>query len=183
MLHNQTKFGNKIFCGTDDIIRTNIHWHSEPSLWPWSWCNNLSPDVILCGWLGLKHQLTNKNAITFSFFFHRTLQLMMLCYQTKFGVKWSSSLEEIAEIVIFWIYKPSLLPWHWRQWTNFSAWHSGLWCCIIISSLITNWYGYKNRGNGKNCRQLNNSYNIEAIIIIIIKVWDRNKKAWIIIST
>ena len=20
--------------------------------------------------------------------------------------------------------------WHWTQWTHFSAWHSGLWCCI-----------------------------------------------------
>ena len=60
-------------------------------------------------------------------FFHRTLRLMMLYYQTKFGCKPTSSLENTTEIVIVWIYKPSLWPWHWTQKTNFSAWHSGLW--------------------------------------------------------
>ena len=62
------------------------------------------------------------NAVTK--FFHRILQFMMLYYQTKFTCKETSSLEDIAEIVIFWLYKPTLWPWHWRQWTNFSAWHS-----------------------------------------------------------
>ena len=52
-------------------------------------------------------------------FFHRTLRLMMLYYQTKYGCKWSRSLEDTTEIVIFWLYKPSLWPWHWTQWTNF----------------------------------------------------------------
>ena len=63
-------------------------------------------------------------------FFHKTLRLMMLYYQTKFGCKPTSDLEATTEIVIFWLYKPSLWPWNWTQWTNFSAWHSGLWCCI-----------------------------------------------------
>ena len=70
-------------------------------------------------------------------FFHRTLWLMMQYYQTKFGCKWTSSLEDIVKMVIFWLHKPSLLPWHWTQWTNFSAWHSGLWCCITIPGLVT----------------------------------------------
>ena len=56
-------------------------------------------------------------------FFHRTLQLMMLNYQTRFGCKWTSSLEDIVEIVIFWLYKPMLWPWHWRQWTNLQQRH------------------------------------------------------------
>ena len=72
-------------------------------------------------------------------FFHRTLWLMMLYYPTKFGCKYTSSLGEIAEIVIFWLYMPLLWPWHWRQWTNFSAWHSGSWCCMTMPSLITKW--------------------------------------------
>ena len=29
--------GNKMFCDSDNIIQTNIHWHFEPSLWPWPW--------------------------------------------------------------------------------------------------------------------------------------------------
>ena len=71
------------------------------------------------------------------FFFHRTPWLMMLYYQTKFGCKPTSCLEDTTEIVIFWLYKLSLWPWHWTQWTNFSAWHFGLWCCITIPSLAT----------------------------------------------
>ena len=34
-LHHHTKFGNKMFCGPKIIIHTNIHWHFEPSMWPW----------------------------------------------------------------------------------------------------------------------------------------------------
>ena len=36
-----------------------------------------------------------------------------------------------------WSYKPLLWPWLWTQWTNFSAWHSGLRCCITIPGLVT----------------------------------------------
>ena len=70
-------------------------------------------------------------------FFHRTLQLMMLYYQTKFGCKPTSRLEDTTEIVIFWLYKPSLWPQHWTQWFNFSVWHSGFWSCITIPGLAT----------------------------------------------
>ena len=70
-------------------------------------------------------------------FSHRTLRLMMLYYQTKFSCKPTSSLEDTTKIVIFWLYKPLLWPWHWIQWTNSSAWHSGLWCWITIPDLVT----------------------------------------------
>ena len=36
MLHHHIKFGNKMFCDSEDIP-TNIHWHFAPSLWPWPW--------------------------------------------------------------------------------------------------------------------------------------------------
>ena len=36
-----------------------------------------------------------------------------------------------------WLYEPSLWPWTWRQQTNLLAWHSGLWWCITIPSLVT----------------------------------------------
>ena len=64
-------------------------------------------------------------------FYHRILLLMMLYCQTKIGCKQTNSLEDIVKIVIFWLYKLSLWPWHWRQWTNFSARH------IASSSLYT----------------------------------------------
>ena len=41
----------------------------------------------------------------------------------QFGCNTTSSLEDTTKIVIFWLYKPSLWPWHWTQWTNFSAWY------------------------------------------------------------
>ena len=47
-------------------------------------------------------------------FFHRTLLLMMLYYQTMSGCKRTRSLEDIVKIVMFLLYKPSLWPWHWR---------------------------------------------------------------------
>ena len=47
-------------------------------------------------------------------FLHRTLQLMIFYSHTKFGCKWTSSLEDMVEIVIFWLYKPSMWPQHWR---------------------------------------------------------------------
>ena len=80
--------------------------------------------------------LTLNAAIFFSSFFHRTLRLMMLYNQTKYGCKRTSSLEDKAEIVIFWLHKPSLWPWHWRQWTNLSAWHSDLRCFITVPRLV-----------------------------------------------
>ena len=71
--------------------------------------------------------------------FAQGTRLMMLYYQTMFGCKQTSSLEDRVENVIFWLFKPSLWPWHWRQRTNFSAWHSGSWLCITISNFVWKW--------------------------------------------
>ena len=37
MTYHHTKFGNERFRNSKDTIRTNIHWHFEILLWPWSW--------------------------------------------------------------------------------------------------------------------------------------------------
>ena len=47
-------------------------------------------------------------------FFYRRLRLMMLYYHTRFGCKRTSTLENIVNIIIFWLYKPPLWPWHGR---------------------------------------------------------------------
>ena len=75
ILHYHTKFGNKIFCGSEDIIWTNIniltfHCDVEPE------CSN-------------------------PFFFHRTLWFLMMYHKTKFGCQGISSSENIVERVIF----------------------------------------------------------------------------------
>ena len=113
-LHHHTKFGNKMFCDSEDIIRTNIHWqwtnvfawHS--SLWRFITILGLVKNVL---WFRRcrpdKHSRTFWTfTVTFTLnaviqFFHRTLRLMMLCYQTKFGCKRTSSLEATVKRVIF----------------------------------------------------------------------------------
>ena len=79
MLRHHAKFWDKMVCGSGDIIWTNIHWHVEPLLWPWPWMQ----------WS--------------IFFSHRTLQLMMVYYQTKFGCKQTSRLEDIVKTVLLWL--------------------------------------------------------------------------------
>ena len=37
MLHHHIQLGSKMFCGSDDTIGTNMHWHFECLLWPWPW--------------------------------------------------------------------------------------------------------------------------------------------------
>ena len=111
MMCQQTKFTCKRINSSDNILQRHI--------------------LII---LSVTVTLTLKTVIPL---FHRTILLMMLYYQTKFGCKPTSSLEATTEIVIVWLYKPSLWPWHWTQWTNFSAQHFGLWCCITIPGLAT----------------------------------------------
>ena len=83
-------------------------------------------------------------------FFHRILWLMMLYYQTKFDCKRTSILEDNSRNSHnFIIYKPSLWPWYWSQWTIFSAWHSDPWCCITIPSLVTKWSAVQKIASGQ----------------------------------
>ena len=112
MLYHHTKFGTKCSAvDSETIILTNIQTFQ-------TFLVTLTLNTVIP-------------------FFHRTLQLMMLYYQTKFGCKPTSSWKDTTEIVIVWLYKPSLWPWHWTQWTTFSAGHSGLWLCIAIPVLVT----------------------------------------------
>ena len=121
--HHNTKFGQKWLSSSENTectwLNTRRKYHPDKhSLTFWIFALTLTLNAVIP-------------------FFHRTLQLKMLYYQTKFGCKPNSSLEDTTEIVIFWLYKPSLWPWRWTQWTNFSAWHSGFWCCINIPGLAT----------------------------------------------
>ena len=109
LLHHHTKFGN------------NVLWFRRHH-------PNNSPDVTPSSWLGSKNQLTHPDKYSLTFltfavtltlnaviqFFHRTFWLIMLYYYTKSGCKRTSSLEDIIEIVSFWLHKSSLWPWHWR---------------------------------------------------------------------
>ncbi len=109
LLHHHTKFGN------------NVLWFRRHH-------RNNSPDVTPSSWLGSKNQLTHPDKYSLTFltfavtltlnaviqFFHRTLLLIMLYYHTKSGCKRTSRLEDIIEIVLFWLHKSWLWPWHWR---------------------------------------------------------------------
>ena len=152
MLYYQTKFGCKPTSSLEDTAEIVISWLYKPSLWPWHstkwtnfsawhsglWCCIPMPRLITK--YSVVHELS-RQALTFQTFtvtltlnegipfFHRTVWLMMLYYQTKFGCKWTSSLEDIVKIVIFWLYKPSLWLWHWTQWTNFFC--MALWLMML----------------------------------------------------
>ena len=82
--HHHTKFGNK----------TKILWFRR-----------YHPDKYSLTFLTFGVTLTLSAVIQFV---RRTLWLIMLYYQTEFGCKRTSSLEDIVEIVIFLLYKPSL---------------------------------------------------------------------------
>ena len=75
MIHHNTKFGNKMLGGLEDIIWTNIN------------------ILVLC--CDLDPESSNP------FFFHRTLWLMMMYNQTKFGCQGINSPENIVERVTF----------------------------------------------------------------------------------
>ena len=75
MVHHNTKFGNKMFGGLEDIIWTNIN--------------------ILTLRCDLEPECSNP------FFFHRTLWLIMMYHQTKFGCQGIKNSENIVERVIF----------------------------------------------------------------------------------
>ena len=123
IIHHHTRFGKKWLSGSEDISRTRSDtwrkYHQDKhSQTFWTFAVTLTLNAVIP-------------------FFHSKLWLMMLCYQTKCGCQPTSSLEDTTEIVIFWLYKPLLLRWHWTQWNNFSAWYSGLWCCITLPGLVT----------------------------------------------
>ena len=72
-MHHNTKFGNKMPGGLEDIIWTNINILTLRC--------DLDPEC--------------------SKFFHRTLWLMMMDHQTKFGCQGINSSENIVERIIF----------------------------------------------------------------------------------
>ena len=117
MLHHHTKFGNKMFCDSENIIQTNIYWHL-----------NLRCDL----------DLERSNPI---------FQQDTLAYDSVLSNQvWSQTDQQFGRYSRnnhILINKPSLWPWRWTQWTFFFcfffffAWHSGLWCCITMSGLVT----------------------------------------------
>ena len=137
MLYYQTKFGCERTSSLEDRVEIVLFWLYKPSLWPWIedsepiflhdtlahnaalqyqvWYQN---DLRFRRYHPDKHSLTSWTFVmiltlnTVIQILHRTLWLMMLYYQCKFGCKQTSSLEDIEEIVIFCLYKLSLWPWH-----------------------------------------------------------------------
>ena len=85
MMHQNIKFGNQMVSSLGDIILsfwTNIHWHSEPSLWPWPFMQN--------------------PFFSFSFFSPKTFCLMMMYLQTKSGCQRIRRYSRLSHISIIW---------------------------------------------------------------------------------
>ena len=110
---SNTKFGNKMFGGLEDIIWANIN------------------ILILCCNLDL--ECSNPT------FVHMTLWLMMMYHQTKFDCQGINSSENIVQRVIFliiWALNVTLTL-KIATTTKNSAQHSSSLCCIIIPNLVT----------------------------------------------
>ena len=86
MMHHHTESGNKRFSSWGDILQRNIYWNSEPFLWPWPWPQQSNPN------------------------FSQTIQLMMMCHQSKFSCKRIISSEDILEshVLIIWSFTVTL---------------------------------------------------------------------------
>ena len=81
-------------------------------------------------------------------FFHRTLRLITLL-SNQVWLQTDQQFKRYNRIVIFWLYKLSPWPWHWTEWTNFSAWHSGSQCCITTPGLETKYLAVQKISTGK----------------------------------
>ena len=104
MMHHHTKFGSKRFRDSEDTIWTDIHWHFEILLCSWPWTQQFQ-------------------------FLHKTLWLMIMFYQTKFGSKRISSLKhqipapmwhciQFEKALIITCVWSSLQPLFWKQWKD-----------------------------------------------------------------
>ena len=112
IMHYHTKFGTKRFSESEDMIRTNIHWHFEILLWPCPWTqqstfsiNTLAYDNVLSDqvWWQKDQQFKrcSRNhhiliiwalAVTLALkianqSFCMTLWLIMMYHSTRFGNK------------------------------------------------------------------------------------------------
>ena len=122
MMHHHTKFDQS------DIVRANIHWSSEPSLWPWLQQSNLFTRhsslwtcTVKLSWLPNKisssehiteiviFDCMNQNPATVTLtlrtethFSQLTLWLIMMSHYTRFVYKWFSDASDIIQTNINW---------------------------------------------------------------------------------
>ena len=130
---------------------------TKPSLWSWPWIQKsfhssswwciTTPSLVL-EVLVVQKILSGQtfiNILKFHWdldlehihFSHMILKQMTMYHQTKFDCKRVSSSEDTAETVIFWLYKPLLWCWPWRQQTSFTTWHSDSRYYATTQSLVT----------------------------------------------
>ena len=98
-----------------DIIQMNIHWNSEPFLWPWPWKQQSN--------FYTKHSSLSRCTIKLNLVAKRSAVQQITPYYGR-----SSHIR---------LNEPSVWPWTWRQQTNLLARHFGPRCCIIIPRLVT----------------------------------------------
>ena len=136
-----------------------IFWSYEPLLWPWlsrqwtnfsawysgSWCCITTPCLVA------KFSVVQKISPgqTFNNILNLCCNLDLESSNPIFpqdtpaydavlpNQVWLQRDQQFRRYSIFWLHKPLLWLSHWRQWANFSARHSGLWCCITIPRLTT----------------------------------------------
>ena len=139
MVHHNTKFGDKMLGGLEDIIWINTHWHFEYNL---NLCCDLDHHSSSVNkfhktlWLMIMYQhrasLVAKDQKNQQFrrYSGQKLQLMMLHHHTKFSSKMFCSSKEHS--LAFWMFTLTLNAVIQFMFTE----HSSLWCCTSKPGLV-----------------------------------------------
>ena len=163
MLYYKTKFGCKLNSRLEDTTALVTYGLHKPMLWPWHWTQRTSFSARHSGlWCcitipGLVTKCSVVQKILSGQAFTNILNCRCdldlehsnpifpqdtLAYDAVLPNKlWLQTDKKLRRYNRNKSYSdnlgPLLWPWHWTQWTIFSARHSGLWCCITIPGLVT----------------------------------------------
>ena len=116
MMHNNTKSGNKMFGGSEDIVWTNINSLTLRCDLDLEWCNPFFLTVHSGLWCCIIRPSLIVRESTFKKYSRKSHNLIIWALAVTLTLKIVSTKQKNI------------------------TWHSGLWCCITIPILVTKWF-------------------------------------------
>ena len=114
MMHHDTKFGNKMFGGLEDII-----WQTW-TFWPFAVTLTLNAVIQLCS----QDTLAWDDVPSDQVWLPRNQQFRKYGRKSHISILWALAVTLTLKIAT-------------TTTTKNSAWHSGSWCCIAMTNLVT----------------------------------------------